>query len=73
MTDEGLAAVADLAGLQRLDLSWTKVTDAALEHLRGLALLRDLDLRETAVTDEGVEKLRAALHPHLKIRLNEGR
>jgi len=43
--------------LVRLDLSWTKVTDAGLKELASLKNLERLDLRGTAVSGEGLKEL----------------
>ncbi len=40
-----------------VDLSRTKLTDAALEHLEGLTNLRSLDLTNSKVTDVGLKHL----------------
>jgi hypothetical protein len=49
------------AGLRKVDVMGTDVTDAGLEHLKGLVQLRELDVRYTKVTAEGVKKLKQRL------------
>jgi Leucine Rich repeat len=39
------------ATLQELDLSGTRITDAALEHLRSFSALRRIDLARTSISD----------------------
>jgi uncharacterized protein (TIGR02996 family) len=57
MTDAGLAPLAELAGLEDLQLGWTRVGDAGLAHLAGLTRLRDLRLSDTRITDAGLAYL----------------
>jgi hypothetical protein len=57
-TDEGLAWLKTLTGLQWLSLWDSEVSDAGLEHVKGLAQLQVLDLRGTRVTDAGLERLK---------------
>jgi hypothetical protein len=47
VTDEGLAHIAGLSGLQYLNLYGTGVTDAGLKHFAGLKQLRRLYLWQT--------------------------
>ncbi len=49
------------AGLRKVHVSETDVTDAGLEYLKGLVQLRELDLRWTKVTAEGVKRLQQRL------------
>ena len=44
----------ELTGLEKLDLSYTEITDAGLGNLQGLEKLIDLDLQKTKVADAGV-------------------
>jgi hypothetical protein len=68
VTDTGLKELAEMKGLQTLDLHNTlKVTDAGLKDLAGLQGLQTLDLRYTQVTDAGVADLQKAL-PDCEIR-----
>jgi len=54
--DEGLAHLAGLVQLERLDLNRTDITDAGLIHLMGMRKLKELELRETNV-DAGLLQL----------------
>ena len=58
VTDNGLAHLEGLTGLERLYLPFTKVSDAGLVHLKGLTDLRQLSLRGDAITDEGLTHLK---------------
>ena len=55
--DKELALIQDLQNLQRLDLSYTKVTNDGLRHLQGLEKLWRLDLVNAKVTGEGLRYL----------------
>ena len=57
ITDEGLAHLTQLRGLQELLLNGTSVTDAGMEHLRRLKQLKLLGLVGTAVSDQGLVAL----------------
>ena len=57
VTDDGIAHLARLPGLQHLDLSGTGITDAGLQVLRHLPRLRTISLAWTRVTDEGIGAL----------------
>jgi len=57
ITDDGLANLAESAGLVKLHLERTKVTDAGLKHLAGLQNLEYLNLFGTEVTDAAVDGL----------------
>ena len=58
VTDAGLACVAELAGLEELDVSWNEsLDDNALRRLEGLRELRVLRLDATGVTDVGLQHL----------------
>jgi hypothetical protein len=57
LTDGGLAAVADLRALRRLDLSGTSITSAGITKLATLPELRHLDLHRTAVDDASIDAL----------------
>ena len=60
ITDVGLAHVAGLARLQRLDIiDSNQVTDAGLAHLAGLPHLQSLLLDHTAITEAGLAHLAA--------------
>jgi len=59
--DDDLALLADVEGLNHLDLSGCPITDAGLAHLAGLTSLKYLSLLGTRVTDAGVIRLREAL------------
>lgn len=54
VTDDGLAALADLENLCSLTLSYVgNRGDGALVHLRGLKKLRSVYAFGTAITEEG--------------------
>jgi len=53
LSDEGLAQVAALKNIVRLNLRDTQVTSAGLVHLKGLTKLGRLHLERTRVDDEG--------------------
>jgi hypothetical protein len=55
-TDAGLANVSRLKSLRILNISSTRITDAALAHLADLQL-DELNLMNTRVTDAGVARL----------------
>lgn len=57
LTDEGLARVAALKKIVRLNLRDTKVTSAGLGHIKGLISLNRLHLERTAVDDSGTAHL----------------
>ena len=57
LTDEGLAQVAALKKIVRLNLRDTKVTSAGLGHIKGLTSLNRLHLERTAVDDSGTAHL----------------
>jgi hypothetical protein len=50
-----------MAGLETLDLTSTKISDAGLAHLYGLKNLKTLTVRHTEVTAAGADKLQKAL------------
>ncbi len=52
--DADLAKLAQVAALQWLDLSDTKITNGGLSQLVGLSALTTLKLAETTVSDEGL-------------------
>ncbi len=54
--DDGLRLVAGLDSLERLDLSFTKVSDQGLAYLSGMRNLRDLTLSNT-ITDAVLARL----------------
>lgn len=57
VTDEGLAAVANMSNLEKLYLQKTSVTDEGIQHLEGLTRLRYLNLYGTQVTDDALDTL----------------
>ncbi len=62
VTDDDLRPLANLQGLEFLDLDATQLTDAGLVHLRGLRKLRLLHLyNANKITPAAMNKLRAAL------------
>lgn len=61
ITDAGLAHLAGLATLERLDVQKSQVTDAGLAHLAELKRLRMLWLSGTRVTRAGLATLKAVV------------
>ena len=57
LTDAGLAQVAALKKIVRLNLRDTRVTSAGLVHIKGLTSLSRLHLERTSVDDSGTENL----------------
>ena len=57
LTDKGLAQVASLKNVVRLNLRGTKVTSAGLVHIKGLTKLGRLHLEKTPIDDAGIENL----------------
>jgi hypothetical protein len=70
VTDDVLAAIAGLRGLERLSLSETTVTDDGIAALKHLRRLRILMLNRTCVGDEGLAAL-SGLTRLLWLELNE--
>jgi hypothetical protein len=60
-TDRDLAACLRFPRLKRLDISFSKVSDAGVESLARMHALRYLDLRGTLVTPTGVDRLKSCL------------
>jgi beta-lactamase regulating signal transducer with metallopeptidase domain/Leucine-rich repeat (LRR) protein len=58
ITDSDLRHLANLSGLEFLDLTEAPITDAGLVHLKGLTGLWGLNLRGTKVTGPGLEQLK---------------
>jgi hypothetical protein len=59
VTDDAvLANLRKLPKLRRLDLAFTRVTDAGMEHLCDLQQLEELNLVGTKVTDRSVPQLK---------------
>jgi hypothetical protein len=61
ITDDGLAALANLKNLKVLHLTGSPISDAGLVHLRGLKQLESLETKGTKITPEGLKKLRGTL------------
>ena len=57
-TDSDVKRLADLTGLEFLDLNGALITDAGLEHVKGLTGLLYLELNCTRITDAGLEQLK---------------
>ena len=55
--DHDLRHLADLGGLEELDLSGTRITDAGLTHIGRLVTLTKLDLMQNTITDRGLMHL----------------
>lgn len=66
ITDAGLAEVAKLTKLLKLNLKATKITDTGLEPLKSLRKLETLDLTGTQVTPAGAAAIQKAL-PKCKV------
>jgi hypothetical protein len=65
VTDDDLTVLKDLGGdLQKVDLTGTKITDAALLILKDLSSVEGLDLAKTEITDTGLAHLNGM--PNLK-------
>ena len=57
LTDEDLAVVAALPGLEMLNLDGTDLTDKALDHVGKAGDLQVLRLQRTRISDRGLVKL----------------
>jgi hypothetical protein len=57
VTDEDLAEIGKLIGLEELRIASTRITDAGLAHLARLSNLKKLELGATSVTSAGFEHL----------------
>jgi hypothetical protein len=57
VTDDGLAALADLPNLRMLHLEKTAISDAGLAHVKKCAELTYLNLYGTKITDAGLKHL----------------
>ncbi|MGO9464253.1 MAG: hypothetical protein ACLQVF_08870 [Isosphaeraceae bacterium] len=57
-SDELLARIGQLRGLQYLDLAHSPVTDAGMAHLQGLTALQWLSLEDTKIGDAGLVHLK---------------
>ena len=56
--DDDLAHLKGLTGLQEIDVSDTKITDAGLAHLKDLTGLRELSVGGWDITDAGLAHLK---------------
>ena len=56
--DSDLAHLKGLAGLRKLNLMNTQITDAGLAHLKGMTGLRKLKLSDTKITNAGLAHLK---------------
>ncbi len=62
VADKALPYVGELAGIEQLLMSESKVSDAAVEHVARLYLhLKKLDVSETNITQQGLARLKLAL------------
>jgi hypothetical protein len=52
---DGLAHLAGLKHIEKLDLYATQIDDKSLEHIANLPTLKYLDIRSIDVTDEGID------------------
>ncbi len=66
VTNEDLAAIAALPGLNILNLDDTQVDDGCIASIVALKSLNTLLVRDTGITRQGIQRIRAAL-PALKI------
>ena len=66
ITDDGIAQLGNLPGLEYLNLIGTKVTDAGISKIAGLKGLKSIYLWQSAVTDSGIAELRR-LRPDLHV------
>src|SRR5436190_14265856 len=55
--DQGMSSLKSMAGLSKLYLRGTSVTDLGLKNLSGLTNLTELDLADTGITDAGLSSL----------------
>ena len=62
ISDQGLAALAQLKNLSKLHLENSSVADSGLAHLSGLTRLEYLNLYGTSITDAGLEQLADLKH-----------
>jgi len=58
ITDAGVAHLANLAGLEGLNLYGHPITNAGLAHLKSLNSLKELDLRKTKISSGALMQLR---------------
>jgi hypothetical protein len=61
------ASLETLPNLKSLNLSGTRITDAAIEHVTNLAALRELDVSGTNVSEKRIEVL-CREHPQLLVK-----
>lgn len=61
ISDKGLESLKSLTGLNKLEISYTRVTDQGIDHLTALKSLKLLYLTGTRVSGEGLKKLKAGL------------
>jgi len=66
ITDQGLAALGNLAALQELDVSRTDISDASFDLLTDFATLKKLNIEMTRFTPDAVQRLKQRL-PHCMI------
>ncbi len=66
ITDEGIAQLGNLPGLEYLNLIGTKVTDAGISKIAGLKGLKSIYLWQSGVSDSGIAELRR-LRPDLHV------
>lgn len=57
ITDDDLAYVATLTGLESLNVAWTPITDDGLRWIKGLTNLKRLELYNTQVSNNGLSSL----------------
>jgi hypothetical protein len=61
ISENDMAAIATLRGLERLELQDTPVSDEGAKHLHGLPKLEFINLGDTKVTQNGICDLSASL------------
>jgi hypothetical protein len=73
VTDAGLAKIAELKRLERMNIMWTPITDQGLKHIAKINTMRDIWLNETdELTDEGIKFLEdRSVRMHVQNRLSK--
>ena len=68
MTDKGLEALGELAGLETIEIYDTPITNQGLEQLSRLPSLRSLNVHRTKITNNALDQLQRQ-RPNLKMYL----
>jgi hypothetical protein len=61
ISNSGLGHIANLTGLESLDISKSKIDDFGIDHLKGLTALRFLGIRKSGISRAGKEELERLL------------